>query len=126
MVKSATVTLSVNPVVKVGTDLVVSVTDFATGDPLIEVEVGTKVNIQVRLTRLDTGDGILGKNVKLEKMKPDGTMLPYTMLYTDSFGQASSSLLLNMEGTYSFWATFEGDEQFEGCEEEVTAGDFVW
>jgi len=111
MVKSKTITVTASPPVKKATVFYGFAVSPASG------VVPLTVYISGYLQDID-GIGLNGKTVKIYK---NGAFLKSvsTSRYENVDGYFATTDKLTVAGTYSYYAEFEGDDKYEGCDLEV-------
>jgi len=72
-----------------------------------------------KLTRNDTGAGVPGKSIWVYAYDPDNVYRgTFGLITTDTNGNFDKQQNFPVVvGTWAFFAEFEGDDEFEGCDE---------
>jgi len=91
-------------------------TTLTIGASPASVTRGESFTVTGTLTDED-GNPVVGRQVRID-FKVDDTLLGMATETTDSSGNFSHTYTPTQTGTYTIWASFAGDYQYEGCEEE--------
>ena len=103
-------TFSIVPPPMIGTSL-------STKAEPTEVPIGEQTVISDKLIRTDTGAGLAIKDVHIYWKKPGETVFDHWgKTLTNYLGEYLVKPYIDLEGTYEFYAEFEGDATYLGCE----------
>lgn len=111
MARSNTVTITVVPAKK-KTTLTLTASKTTT-------YAGESVTLTAQLIETDTGIPVAGRSVYF--FKEGGVFIDVKT--TDSQGRCSTIISPGIAGTYSYYAEFTGDNEYEGCGEDADQQD---